>query len=123
MAIAEELKKYKAVLTESTNSEVEDKISNFEKEIKKTESDYLNPKTAFRKNSPLGKFKKKPVKEDRDTQPEEGWDFDSDKVEEPNQTDDYNDYNAGWNDALDAISDHYYDYNPAVAAYAAGLKK
>ena len=85
------------MLTESTNSEVEDKISNFEKEIKKTEKDFINPKTAFRKNSPLGKLKKKPVKEDRGT----GQNSSSTNVANSNQP---GNYNAGWNAALQALN-------------------
>lgn len=56
MNLTEEIQKHKAIIMEAeTTDSLNAKLSEFEKEIKKTEREYLNPKTVFKK------FKKKKV--------------------------------------------------------------
>ena len=92
MNLTEEISKYRAVINEAKTAKDHEKVlSNFEKEIAKTEREYLHPKTAFKK-------KKKTVKEDRfdDYADYAGWDVDSDKTNSE-------EYMVGWNSALIAV--------------------
>ena len=79
MNLTEEMQKYRAPLVES----LKDECDKMDKSIKKTDKDFINPKTAFKKKK--GPFAKKEVKEN---------------TEIPDSA-----YLAGWNDALGKISD------------------
>lgn len=63
MNLTEEIQKHKAIIMEGeTTDSLNAKLSEFEREIKKTERDFINPKTAF------NKFKKKNKKVEEATE-------------------------------------------------------
>ena len=87
MNLTEEMKKYRAPLVES----LEDECNKMDKFIKKTDKDFINPKTAFKKKK-KGPFAKKEVKEEIN--------------DGPSQLDDFSE---GWNAGLDALLDESAD--------------